>query len=106
MNSLDQAPLLRTDARIIAEDDTHAVVPVSINKKWIGRNLPFLAAIADLSVEPAAVVSVAGFVLSSSLCFLFENSLDQAPARTIVHLRTASILMIAAFFEITCSENQ
>lgn len=49
MNSLDQASLLRTDARIIAEDDTHAVVAVRINKKWIGRNLPFLAAIADLS---------------------------------------------------------
>jgi hypothetical protein len=49
MNSLDQASLLRTDARIIAEDDTHAVVALRINKKWVSRNLSFLAAIADLS---------------------------------------------------------
>jgi hypothetical protein len=49
MNSLEQASLLRTDARIIAEDETHAVVALRTNKKWIGRNLPFLAAIADLS---------------------------------------------------------
>jgi hypothetical protein len=49
MNSIDHASLLRTDARIIAEDDTHAVVALRINKKWIGRNLPFLAAMADLT---------------------------------------------------------
>jgi hypothetical protein len=49
MNSQEHASLLRTDARIIAEDETHAVVALRINKKWIGRNLPFLAAIADLS---------------------------------------------------------
>ncbi|WP_441252421.1 hypothetical protein AB8A28_14065 [Tardiphaga sp. 71_E8_N1_1] len=49
MSTLDHASLLRTDARIIAEDDTHAVVALRINKKWIGRNLPFLAAIAELT---------------------------------------------------------
>lgn len=51
MNSLDQASLLRTDARIIAEDDTHAVVALRISKKWMSRNLPFLAALAELTAN-------------------------------------------------------
>ncbi len=49
MSTLDHASLLRTDARIIAEDETHAVVALRIPKKWIGRNLRFFAAIADLT---------------------------------------------------------
>lgn len=38
-------------ARIIAEDDTHAVVQVRIHKSWIGRRLPFLAALSALGIE-------------------------------------------------------
>lgn len=47
--------LLDTDARIIAEDDTYAVIAVRLPKSAIARNLPFLAALGDLT--PAACPS-------------------------------------------------
>ncbi|AVT76660.1 hypothetical protein RPPS3_25970 [Rhodopseudomonas palustris] len=48
--------LLETDARIIAEDDTYAVIAVRVAKATIARNLPFLAALGDLApaAKPAA----------------------------------------------------
>lgn len=49
MTIIDHASLLSTDARIIAENETHAVVAVRISKKWIGLNMPFIAALADLT---------------------------------------------------------
>ena len=39
---------LQTAARIIAEDDTHAVVAVRIPKALIAANLALLAALSDL----------------------------------------------------------
>ena len=41
--------LLETDARIIAEDDTYAVIAWRVKKSAIARNLPFLAALGDLA---------------------------------------------------------
>ena len=43
---------LEPEARIIAEDDTHATVVVRVKKDWLARNLFFLAALAELT--PAA----------------------------------------------------
>lgn len=45
--------LLQTDARLIAENDTHVVVALRLSKAMIARNLPFLAALGDLSPAPA-----------------------------------------------------
>jgi hypothetical protein len=47
--SNDPRGYLETPARIIAENDTHIVIAVRIEKKLIGENLPFLAAMADLA---------------------------------------------------------
>lgn len=43
---------LDTDARIIAENDTHVAIALRVEKALIARNLPLLAALAD--VLPAA----------------------------------------------------
>lgn len=48
MHQLTQQSLLETEARIIAEDDTHAVIALRIPKGWISRNLSFFSALADL----------------------------------------------------------
>jgi hypothetical protein len=45
--------LLETEARIIAEDDTYAVIAWRVKKSAIARNLPFLAALGDLAPAPA-----------------------------------------------------
>lgn len=42
----DQRAYLETEARIITENDTHAVVALRVEKAVIARNLPFLAALA------------------------------------------------------------
>jgi hypothetical protein len=47
--------VLIPEARIIAEDDTHAVVAVRIEKKWLTRNLHVLAALADSATSSAVV---------------------------------------------------
>jgi hypothetical protein len=39
---------LLTEARIIAEDDAHVTIAVTLDRAMIERNLPFLAALADL----------------------------------------------------------
>ena len=40
---VDQAP----EARIVDEDQTRAVIALSIDKAWLARNIRFLAALAD-----------------------------------------------------------
>jgi hypothetical protein len=42
------------EARIIAEDETHATICVRVEKAWLSRNIHFLAALADC----AAVLTV------------------------------------------------
>jgi hypothetical protein len=51
MPPLSQQSLLQTEARIIAEDDTYAVIALRIPKRWISRNLSFFAALADLVLK-------------------------------------------------------
>lgn len=41
--------LLATDGRIVSEDDTHAVITIRLRKDIITRNLPLLAALAELT---------------------------------------------------------
>jgi hypothetical protein len=57
---LDSFKDTHTDARIVEEDDRYAVVAVRIDKTLIGgfmlRNLPFLAALAELKAQPASVL--------------------------------------------------
>jgi hypothetical protein len=44
----DPRAYLETDARIIAENDTHAAIVVRVDKAWFSRNLLFLAALAKM----------------------------------------------------------
>jgi hypothetical protein len=44
----DPRAYLTTDARIIAEDDAHVTIALRLDKTTIARNLPFLAALAEL----------------------------------------------------------
>ena len=43
----DPRAYLETPARIIAEDDTHLVVAIRVEKAWFAQNLLFLGALAD-----------------------------------------------------------
>jgi hypothetical protein len=52
----DPRALLETEARIIAEDDTHIVLAVRIEKATLGRNRRLLAALLDLTEPPAMFV--------------------------------------------------
>jgi len=45
----DNRGYLLTEMRIIAENDTHAVLAIRLDKSWIARNLPVLSALADLA---------------------------------------------------------
>jgi hypothetical protein len=45
---LDPLSYLETEARIIAENDTHVAVALRLEKATIARNLLLLAALADL----------------------------------------------------------
>jgi hypothetical protein len=40
------------EARIISEDETHAVIAVMVDKAWLARNIHFLAALADRALAP------------------------------------------------------
>lgn len=51
----DPRAYLETEARIIAENDTHAVIALRLEKASIARNLPFLAALADLMSEATTI---------------------------------------------------
>lgn len=44
----DPRAYLETEARLIAENDTHVALALRVEKAAIMRNLPFLAALADL----------------------------------------------------------
>lgn len=44
----DPKSYLQTGARIIAEDGTHVVIAVRVEKSFFARNLWLLAALADL----------------------------------------------------------
>jgi hypothetical protein len=54
---LDSFKDMDTDARIVAEDERYAVIAVRIDKALVGgfmlRNLPFIAALAELKSKPA-----------------------------------------------------
>jgi len=45
----DPNAYLETEARIIAENDTHAVIAIRVEKATIARNLPFIGALVDLT---------------------------------------------------------
>lgn len=44
----DPRAYLETEARIIAEDETYAVIALRVEKALLSRNLLLLAALADL----------------------------------------------------------
>lgn len=43
--------LLATEARVLAEDHAKIVISLTVDKDWIGRNMPFLAAVASFGYE-------------------------------------------------------
>lgn len=45
--SIDPTSYLNTDARLITENATHVVVALRVEKEWIKRNMPFLAALSE-----------------------------------------------------------
>lgn len=59
-SSHDPGMYLETEARIIAENETHAVVAVRVDKKWIARNLGVFAALSNLpaTTKPAKAQAV------------------------------------------------
>lgn len=48
MPDLDSRAYLETEARIITENETYAVIALRVEKATIAKNLPFLAALACL----------------------------------------------------------
>jgi hypothetical protein len=58
MGATDPHGYLETEARIIAENDTHVAIAVRVEKAMISRNLPLLAALANL--VPASVKMLIG----------------------------------------------
>lgn len=55
----DPRAYLETESRIIAENETHAVIALRLEKATIARNLLFLAALADLMPTLEAVARIA-----------------------------------------------
>ncbi len=53
MARYDPTSLLERQASIIAENDTHAVVAIRLPKAWIGENLRFFAALAEVATRTA-----------------------------------------------------
>lgn len=49
MSIAEKASLLETEARIIAENETHAVIALRVEKQWLGRNMPFIAALTHVA---------------------------------------------------------
>lgn len=45
---LEKKALFASEAKVIAENATHAVITLRIPKCWITRNIGFLAAIVDI----------------------------------------------------------
>lgn len=56
-NYSDPRGYLETEARIIAENETYAVIAVRVEKAFLARNLLLLAALADLMPAPSVVPS-------------------------------------------------
>lgn len=48
MSEPDPRAYLETEARIIVQNETHVAIAVRLEKAVIARNLPFLAALAEL----------------------------------------------------------
>lgn len=48
MPEVDPRAFLETEARIIVENDTHAVITLRVDKSLIERNLHFIAALSNL----------------------------------------------------------
>lgn len=51
--------LLATDGRIVAEDETHAIVTLRLPKDLISRNLPLLRALSELTAARPAGAAAA-----------------------------------------------
>ena len=51
----DPAGFLLTEARIIAENNTHAVITLRIDKAFFARNMRFMAALAELMPRDPAI---------------------------------------------------
>lgn len=49
METQDPRRYLETEARIIAENDTHVAIALRVEKAAIARYLPLMAALADLA---------------------------------------------------------
>lgn len=54
----DPRSYLETDARIIAENETHVALAVRLDKAMISRNLLLLAALADLMPSMKTLTSI------------------------------------------------
>jgi hypothetical protein len=50
----DPRAYLETEARLIAENETHAVLAVRIDKAMIRRNMLLLSALLDLCIDTRA----------------------------------------------------
>jgi hypothetical protein len=53
----DPRAYLETEARIIAENDTHVVIAHRVEKAAIARNLPLMAALADLLISSPKITA-------------------------------------------------
>ncbi|MGY3392976.1 hypothetical protein ACVWW6_005567 [Bradyrhizobium sp. USDA 3311] len=49
--SLQRNALLFTDARMIAEDDTHVVLSIRVPKKYITDNMPLIRSALDAALD-------------------------------------------------------
>lgn len=56
----DPRGYLETEARIIAENETHVAIALRLDKATIARNLPFMAALADLMPALKKMISTIG----------------------------------------------
>jgi hypothetical protein len=57
METQDPRRYLETDARIIAENETHVALALRVEKAKIARYLPLMAALADLAPGIKALIS-------------------------------------------------
>lgn len=48
-SDIDPRALLGTEARIVSEDRTHAVIAVRIEKRWLERNRRFIAHLVEMA---------------------------------------------------------
>ena len=67
MTEEDPRAYLSTDARIIAENDTHAVIAIRVEKCWLDRNIHFFAALSSLACHTRSRVKVRHAIKSRRL---------------------------------------